>query len=161
MNKEEVIELVAVTCLIGAFLAGRYTAPTKTLITEKTQTSAQISAQSATLSDADTQTETTVTTIEKPTGEKETVTHITKDTEAASKRVAESVASSQTSTESTKTIENAAGKVTLSALAGYSIHDLGSPVYGGSVSKQILGPISVGVWGLSTGVFGVSVGVSL
>ena len=34
------------------------------------------------------------------------------------------------------------------------------PVYGASVSKQFIGPISLGAWGLSNGTVGLSIGVS-
>lgn len=57
-----------------------------------------------------------------------------------------------------KTKLNAArSKVNLSALVGT---DLYKPVYGGHISKELLGPISVGAWGLTNATFGVSIGVN-
>jgi hypothetical protein len=48
-------------------------------------------------------------------------------------------------------------KLSLSALAGT---DLRSPVYGAHVSKEILGPVSVGIFGLTNGTFGASIGLN-
>lgn len=43
-------------------------------------------------------------------------------------------------------------------LVGLELHGL-QPVYGGQVSRRVLGPLWAGAWGLSSGVGGVSVGV--
>lgn len=43
------------------------------------------------------------------------------------------------------------------ALAGMDVNF--KPVYGLEVSKQLLGPIEVGAWGMTNGTIGISVGV--
>jgi hypothetical protein len=50
------------------------------------------------------------------------------------------------------------GRVTLSALGGINLSTL-APVYGASIVKPIVGPVAVGIWGLSDGSCGVSVGL--
>jgi len=50
----------------------------------------------------------------------------------------------------------------VSALAGYDFSkpkDL-VPIYGVSVSKQVLGPFTVGAYGLTNGIIGLSIGVT-
>lgn len=47
----------------------------------------------------------------------------------------------------------------LDALAGIDIRSH-EPIYGISVSKQFIGPISLGAFGLTSGIVGVSAGVS-
>lgn len=49
-------------------------------------------------------------------------------------------------------------KLNVSGLVGVSIHDPGLPIYGISASKEVLGPITVGVFGLTNGLVGVSIG---
>lgn len=55
-----------------------------------------------------------------------------------------------------------ASKYNISALAGYDLSHPRSltPLYGVSVTKQVLGPITVGAFGLTNGVLGVSLGVN-
>lgn len=48
----------------------------------------------------------------------------------------------------------------ISALAGLEGKNSLSPVWGLSVTKQIIGPISAGLFGLSNGIVGVSVGLN-
>jgi hypothetical protein len=45
-------------------------------------------------------------------------------------------------------------------LTGMSLSSLGTPIYGGMLSKQLLGPISIGVWGLSNATGGFALGIS-
>jgi len=59
-------------------------------------------------------------------------------------------------------IQPAAKTWNVSALAGYDFSkpkDL-VPIYGVSVSKQVLGPWSIGAFGLTNGIIGLSIGVT-
>lgn len=47
----------------------------------------------------------------------------------------------------------------LSALAGARTLSRFEPVYGVSISKEVVGPVTAGLWGLSDGTIGVSVGI--
>lgn len=48
----------------------------------------------------------------------------------------------------------------ISAGAGVHALDFQAPIYKVEVSKDILGPVAVGVWGLSNGTVGLSIGFS-
>lgn len=63
--------------------------------------------------------------------------------------------------EKTKTVQRGAS-MNLSLLAGKRLDDLSQPpVYGVAVSRAVLGPISLGLWGLTDKTVGVSLGVQL
>jgi hypothetical protein len=52
-------------------------------------------------------------------------------------------------------------KINLSLLATTSTHDpLGAPVYGISMSKEFIGPVTLGLFGLANGTIGVLLGVN-
>ena len=48
----------------------------------------------------------------------------------------------------------------ISALVGVDLPNSLKPLYGASFTKQFLGPISIGAWGLTNGTLGVSVGIN-
>jgi hypothetical protein len=81
--------------------------------------------------------------VEDPSGKKTTT--ITKDTTRKSKEVVKTIVKP---------------KVNVSALAGVSTTDSRKPVYGISVSKEFIGPITLGAFGLTNGIIGISVGVN-
>lgn len=93
--------------------------------------------------------------VTKPDGTK--VVTVVDDTNVVKHDTADISSSSSLTKETTR-----GGKtLTVSALAGTKVSFSSplTPVYGGMISKEILGPISVGAWGLSNGVCGVSVGL--
>ncbi len=61
-----------------------------------------------------------------------------------------------------ETKQPAAKTINISALAGldFSKPLALTPIYGISVSKQVLGPIAIGAFGLTNGVVGLSLGVT-
>lgn len=59
----------------------------------------------------------------------------------------------------TKVTPVARRTLVVSGLVGTDIRHL-SAIYGVAVTKEGLGPVSVGAWGLNNGIVGVSVGVS-
>lgn len=68
--------------------------------------------------------------------------------------------SSQTQTSSI-TVKTPGSKANISLLAGTDLSERPlAPVFGVSITKEVLGPISVGIFGLNNGVAGVSVGLS-
>lgn len=88
------------------------------------------------------------TTTKKPDGSVITVTevdkHVTTDTQS-------------TSTQSKVTTYDTS-KLRVSVIAATSLSNP-APVYGAHVSYQVLGPIEVGVLGLTNGTFGASIGI--
>ncbi len=137
---------------LGLFLLGlslgRYSVQSPTTkTTEQTQT--DINKQV----NRDTHTDTTITVTEDPSGKKQTVTTISQDTTTRSK-VDETINDSR----STTITPTKRSTLNISALASADIKNF-IPVYGLSVTKEVLGPITVGGFGLSNGVIGISVGL--
>lgn len=58
--------------------------------------------------------------------------------------------------DTTKIVTRDSG-ISISALAGFDLNGV-TPIYGGSVSKQVLGPIEFGIWGLTSKTVGISIG---
>ena len=101
--------------------------------------------------DKDTHTQTKTVTVKEPDGKVETTT--TTDTVITAK------------TTETKDVQTTVtpqkSKINVSAMAGYDFfHPSLQPTYGLSVSKELLGPITVGAFGLTNGTLGVTVGIN-
>lgn len=145
MNVKELVIGVVLSLLIGIGI-GRYTLPAKiisneidnkNIVTNVAQTDNSVQV---------------VTKIQKPDGTVITTTKIDKhvDTNTTSKE--------KDTTEKHKEIVYDAPKWSIAALASTDFR--GSVAYGGSASYRIIGPINVGVFGLTSGVAGVSFGIS-
>lgn len=89
--------------------------------------------------------------ITRPDGTKE-VTEVTRIDTDSSKKSSETIEK-----EKLKEITKSGRKVSINLLAGITIKKL--PVYGAAASATVLGPISVGVFGLSNGIYGAQVGL--
>lgn len=63
-----------------------------------------------------------------------------------------------TQKQSSVVVEAVKPKINLSVLGGYDINRH-ETLYGASASKEILGPVTLGVFGLSNSIVGVSVGI--
>ncbi len=96
--------------------------------------------------------ETTVT--EHPDGSKETKT--VEDTKT--QKNTEETKDSNTAVKESET--HPANKLTISALGGFQTYNAFYPVYGLSISRPLIGPIVIGLWGITPGVVGVSLGLS-
>ena len=131
--------------LLISFAAGRYLAPTKivtkTVEVEKKQVDTKKDEHKVT----------TVTETDKPDGTKTIVTQTTDNT--GTERTSKDVVKSDTTT--TKTYGGA--KTSINALAGLSSG--ATPTYGLAVTRSVLGPITVGAFGLTDRTFGVSLGL--
>lgn len=141
--------LVSLVALVVAFASGRYSVQKPTIKTEIQQTEAVKQTE-----DKNTHTKTTKTEVKKPDGTDITTT------------VTDQVQDDDMTTHSTATTKiqqtvtpPKTGTLNISALAGFDIRKM-TPAYGASVTKQILGPVSVGAFGLTNGVVGVSIGLS-
>lgn len=87
---------------------------------------------------------------EKPDGTKiteETVTESTGETETVK-------------TETKEKIETKGPKTSVQVLAGFDLQKTPTPVYGVAAQRELIGPISVGAFGLTNGTVGVTLGVS-
>jgi len=138
----------ALVALIVAFGVGRYSATSqqsavKTITDVKTDTDTKVNKD----------VKKTITETKKPDGEVTTVT-----TEEAVTVVDQQ--KDQVSHQSATVIPPKTNTLNLSALVGINPVDGLTPLYGLSVSKQFIGPITGGIWGLTNGTFGVSVGIN-
>ncbi len=132
--------------LLASFAAGRYTTPEKIVI-QKEIVEVEKKVE-------DKRKEIVKTEVTHPDGTKEITT--------------KTVVDSTTKTDSTKTDKEleertaASSKVSISALVGAPLSLSGpiTPVYGGHIHRPLLGPISLGLWGLSNATAGVSIGLT-
>ena len=147
--------LAGVVVVIAAFAIGRYTGPEKVKIITKTVT---IATDTKT-DDETTQDHKKVTIIEitKPDGTDTKTTTVVDDTDSQDK----SVDTSKTTTDESQTTEITKGspKILVSALAARNLSNFATPIYGGMVSKSILGPVTIGAFGLSDKTVGLSLGL--
>jgi CRISPR/Cas system-associated endonuclease Cas3-HD len=139
--------------LTAAYVAGRYSAPEKIKIETVTVTKeVVIQDESAKLRQTQRIVETT-----RPDGTTVKETRIR--TRAESER--ETHASRDTTNKESKEIENRRG-VAANVLIGLPLAEVArGPVVGAALSKQFIGPFTLGVWGLSNLTFGFTVGVEL
>lgn len=141
--------LLIVLALLSAFAVGRYTAQksaVKTVVDNTTKTDIK--------SDKETHRETTTTTEKQPDGTTKTITKIVEDSNTKK----ETNSKSETHVDQTVTTPKT-NTLNVSALVGADIKTL-TPVYGASVSKQFLGPVTIGAFGLTNGTVGASIGVN-
>ncbi len=160
MNNKVIIGVA----LLVSFAAGRWAAPEKVKIETRT---VEVEKKDSTVQkeqDRNQHKETTETEVTRPDGTiektKKTVDAI--DTHQETDKHDTSDTSKATETE--KEVTRSSGKVTLAVLAGIKFTSVtaGSPIlYGAQVYRPIVGPIGIGIWGLSDLTFGVSVGLSL
>lgn len=141
---------LAILVVAVSFAIGRYTAPSSSV---KTVTDTKTTDDKKT--DKDTHTTTTTTTTKKPNGEVDTKTVTNTDV------VSHTDDNKNTVEHQTQTVTPVKkNTLNVNILAGVEFLHLPTPVYGVSVTDNVLGPISVGVWGLNNGTAGVSLGLS-
>lgn len=149
LNPKREIAIVLVG-LIVSFALGRYSIDppaVKTIEVSKTVT------QQEEKKDVHVQTKTII--VELPTGAKTTTTTVdtvvtdAKDTDTK-------VQDEKIHTE----IPNPKNTLNISALVAQDMHALGVPSYGISVQKQFIGPVTIGVFGLTSGIIGISIGLN-
>lgn len=151
---------LAIATAATCFALGRYTTPTKVIETVKTVEVEKKQEQVKT--DQDKHKETTTTETDAPDGTKTLVTKVVEDTQTDTKKSSsDQIVTKQTETKETTRGGSIAsfallGGIQPSFSGGLSAGPL---VYGASASKQVLGPVSVGVFGLSNGVGGLSIGL--
>lgn len=127
----------ALVVIILAFYAGRYTSPKDTAPDAVTAT-----AESTTKS----QQHTTTVTTKTPEGAVQTTTTTDITTNAVVDK---------------QSVKTPAAKLwNVSALTQYDMRKDRGLIYGLAVSKQVVGPITVGLFGYESGIIGLSLGVN-
>lgn len=150
--------LVGVVLLLTAYAFGRWSAPEKIKIETKIVEVDKKVDDTKSDTNRDKHKTTTVTEIVRPDGTKETTTTTSEDTETHKTSEGHSAEERETESASLKEVTRATQKTTLSVLYGMPFTG-GVPVYGGSVTRGILGPICIGGFALTSGVVGVSLGL--
>lgn len=143
--------IIAGVAILVSFATGRFSA-------QKANVTKIASAQTTVKQDQDknTHTETIITTVKTPDGTVKTVKTID---QIADVKTDTNV--SQLSQTKTDIIAPKINILNVSALIGNDFSKgIGFPAYGVSVTKQVLGPVTVGAYGLTTGVIGVSIGLN-
>jgi hypothetical protein len=142
--------LIILVVVAGAFVAGRWMAPEKIRIVTHT---VEVEKKTADVAEHK---QTVTVVVVKPDGTNQSTTTVTDDTHV----VAADDTDTTTKTTETKT-EGSTSKVTVGVLA--IVKPFGSPqppVYGITVSRPILGPLTIGIQALTTGSIGGMVGVT-
>lgn len=140
MNQNVIKITVVVALLVGAYAYGRRSAPEKThTVTIQVDKIVEVVKH-------------TVTTIrEKPDGTKETI--IIADENAKENSKAKSIDDSK--------ISNRHSIVSIALLGLSKKVGTAYPIGGISISKEIVGPITLGVFGFQDKTFGLSIGINL
>jgi hypothetical protein len=154
--------IVSVVIVAVSFAAGRFSTPEKTKIV--TQTVEVEKKSDKTVTDSDVQVHRVVTRTKtiQPNGAQQITTTVTEDKGSDTKKaVTQDVTDDKNSTQTKETVRGDS-KVTISVLGGVNVTNPSSSGmnYGLSVTKPVLGPITLGAWGLNSGVCGLSVGLT-
>lgn len=146
--------LIVVGALLSAFAAGRFSTPekikveTKIVEVEKKRKDTNLNKKS----------KKTTKTVTRPDGTKETTTVVETDTKKDTKEVTERDKKTDSVTETTK----GGNKTSISVIGGIGLAPgtvAPAPAFGAHVQRQILGPFTLGIWGLSNVSGGVSLGI--
>jgi hypothetical protein len=154
---------LGVLALLASFAFGRFAAPEHERIETQVIEVEKIDETKQTETERNRHRKTVITEVTKPDGSKEKRTEIEENAET-SKKTDQQASTARTNSETTsKEIDRSSSKITVSALVGapVSFGSYTGLIYGGHVSRPLLGPIAVGVWGFSTGIGGFSLGLAL
>lgn len=147
---------ISAVSLVTAFAFGRWEAPEK-IVTKTVTVEVDKKVQSSDI-DTNRHKESKIVEVVKPDGTKETTTTVSEDTNREAKTHETNTASK--STQSSKETTNRKTLTTISFLGGISDFGTLTKTYGLGVTKPVLGPITIGVWGLSSGIYGASIGLT-
>ena len=146
--KTKVIIIVCYTALI--FAVGRYTtrSPSSTTQTKATEVEARTE-------DMNVDTKKTITETKKPDGTTVTVTQV-------DQTIKDDKQDDRTTQVQTKETTKAVRPTLQLSILGGNDFSQGpfKPVYGAAISKEVLGPVTIGVFGLNNNTVGISLGVN-
>lgn len=160
--------IVAVVIFIAGAAVGRYTLPTKVVTKTETVTVEKevIKTKEKNVTDTNKNRELVITETIKPDGTKIIEKHYINRDEihSTSDRVNIATTESKTDTKSSSVVTNEKNDWNLSALVTTSHTDSdmlhGSMSYGVHVQRRIIGPFSVGAFGITNKTYGLSIGAS-
>lgn len=146
--------------IITAFGFGRWSGPEKVKIETKIVEVEKKTDETQTKTDRDKHKDTTTTEVIKPDGTKETTTHTVEDTQTNRSTDRNSTMDTTKNTETSSETTYASARVTVLALGAADITELGNRDFGISISRPILGPITVGAFGFHSGIVGAGIGLT-
>ncbi len=150
--------IIVVIALATSFAVGRYTVSEKVRIETKIVEVEKKTDNKKRDEVKKKNTKTTVTETDKPDGTK-TITTETTDTGVDTSTDTEvATDSTNKASDTIKEVTKGESKVTLSALGGIDFTN-GHYVFGASVTRPILGPLTLGIWGLTDMTAGISLGL--
>lgn len=141
--REYASEIAVVVALILTFALGRYSV--------ETPKTSEVS-HAETQKDKNTEVERTTTIVKRPGGD-ETTTVVERRRQVVREETKE-----HTTKETSGSTSNHR-RWSVGVLGAFDF-PRGTPVYGLSIQKEVLGPITAGVWGLNSGTIGISLGVN-
>ena len=144
--------ILALILSIASFGFGRYSVNSVNSVKKETQVINENDKK-----DENTHTVTKTVTIKQPDGATETT--VTQDT--STNDDTQDITSTETQVSKTSETNNKTSQLNISALAAVKGNNLiAAPIYGASLSKQLLGPVTIGVFGLTDSTIGVSLGIN-
>lgn len=148
--------IICVAALGTAFVIGRWSLPAKVVIQTKTVEVEKKSTQANT--DQAKHQDVTTVTVKNKDGSETITTHAVTDTNT-DKSVSTKLVDN-TTTQTSKETTYSTSKITILALAATDITNPTKLTYGISLSRPVLGPLSVGIFGFTSGTFGVGAGLT-
>jgi hypothetical protein len=150
--------VVSISVALGiGLVVGRYSLPQKVVTKVQTvEVEKKTSDEHKLVAD---RTTTTTQQVKKPDGTVMTTTVTKNDVQTRDTTDILSVDSKKSDTE--KTVTYSGSRWSMSVLAGKNVSSLSAaPTYGASVGYRLLGPVTVGGFGLTNGTVGLSLGLS-
>jgi hypothetical protein len=160
--------IIVVSALAVSFASGRYLTPVKIKTETKIVEVEKKTQDTKESNNKHTHKTTVVTETDKPNGEKDKVTTVTEDTGVVDTKDNKTAIDDKVNSDTTKEEKKEGGKTSVALMAGAQVNPnmLSTPslttspfVFGAHVQRSIIGPVTIGVWGLSNLTFGASVGI--
>lgn len=151
--------VIIATALLTSYAFGRFSAPEKIKIETKTVEEEKKTDQTQTDADRNRRRETTKTEVTRPDGTTEKTEKTVETSETHKETDRKDTSDTSTTSETSKEVTRGSSKVTIGALGAFR---LTSPTvsYGVWVSRPILGPITLGVFGLTDSTVGGMIGLT-
>jgi len=156
MTKIQVIGLTIL--LVAVFAFGRYSAPEKIKTVEKIVEVEKKTKEEKEQEKREIHRTTTITETIKPNGEKVIVTEIREDTNVVKNKDTAIVKDKVIEGTKDEEIVKSGSHLNVALLVGNKV-DLSNGIIGAHISRNLIGPISIGLFGLSSGILGASVGL--
>jgi hypothetical protein len=151
--------VIVVVMVVTAYAFGRWSAPVKVVTEIKTVEVEKKTKDTKETEDQHKRTETTITVDHKPDGETHSVTTIVQTDDKQSGTESKSTDDKSKTTDDKKEETKSSSRLNLSLLGGIDLNT-SKNIIGGSISRDLIGPVSVGIWGMNNQTCGFSIGLT-